>query len=229
MFLTSDNKIKWRTLGWGTLVTAILCGVGIGFLDRPLFMFLRRFDCKFFQILGDLFQAKVWLVVTALIVGCVYIKKSLNSKDNFVKYIKQFNVGKIFADFIEKTKNNYAFFIFCSIFLASLATMLIKVVVGRARPVFFEALDMTGFFPFSIEWAYNSMPSGHTTASFAGLVMLGLLAPRFKWMTWTMATVIGVSRVCVGAHWPTDVILGAFIGMVAADFVKSRLMRRMMS
>jgi undecaprenyl-diphosphatase len=63
------------------------------------------------------------------------------------------------------------------------------------------------------------MPSGHTALSFAGLVMLGMLMPRFKWLTWTLAILIAVSRVAIGAHWPTDVLLGAFVGMVAADFV----------
>ena len=53
--------------------------------------------------------------------------------------------------------------------------------------------------------------------------MLGLLAPKIKWFTWTLAIVIGVSRICVGAHWPSDVIFGAFIGMVVADFVKAWL------
>lgn len=103
---------------------------------------------------------------------------------------------------------------------ASLIAQVLKVIIGRARPIFYEALNMTGFFPFTADWAFNSMPSGHTTASFAGLVMLGLLAPKIKWFTWTLAVIIGVSRVCCGAHWPTDVILGAFIGMVVADFVK---------
>ena len=82
---------------------------------------------------------------------------------------------------------------------------------------------MTGFYPPSLEWAFNSMPSGHATATFAGLVMLGLLAPKIKWATWTLAIVVGASRVAYGAHWPTDVLLGAFIGMVVADLVRAGL------
>ena len=109
---------------------------------------------------------------------------------------------------------------------AGIVAKIIKVCVGRFRPIFFEALGITGFRPGSFEWAFNSMPSGHTAATFAGLVMAGMLSPKIKPITWTLAILVGLSRVAAGAHWPTDVILGAFIGMVAADLVKYFAFRR---
>ena len=83
--------------------------------------------------------------------------------------------------------------------------------------------DMTKFdtdYKNMAESVYNSMPSGHTAAAFSGLVMIGMLSPRIKWFTWTLAILIGVSSVYVGAHWVSDVVFGAFIGMVVADIVK---------
>ena len=103
---------------------------------------------------------------------------------------------------------------------------VLKVFIGRERPILYEALGLTGFYPPSWDWAFNSMPSGHTAVSFAGLVMIGMLAPKYKPLTWTLAIVIGLSRVAIGAHWPSDVILGAFIGMVVADIVKGRLLKK---
>ena len=129
------------------------------------------------------------------------------------------------VDFWQKTRHSNVFLIFCSIFAAGLAVQVLKVVIGRARPILFEALEFTGFYPPSFDWVFNSMPSGHTAISFAALVMIGMLAPRIKPLTWTLAVLVGVARVCVGAHWPSDVIFGAFIGMVSADLVKWWLMR----
>jgi undecaprenyl-diphosphatase len=77
------------------------------------------------------------------------------------------------------------------------------------------------------EWAFNSMPSGHAAASFAGLVMIGLLFPKIKWVSWTIAIIAGISRIAIGDHWPSDVLLGAFIGMAAADFVKAMLSKKL--
>ena len=215
MFLTKENKIKWWTLLFGAVITLGLVLCGVLWFDIPVFNFLRRFNCGAWGVLGDIFTAKNWLILSFLVMLVFYVKKSLDSKPK---------IG--LTDFIGKVKNSYAFYMFCSVFCASVIGLVLKFVLGRGRPIFYEALNMTDFVHFSREWAFNSLPSGHTFASFAGLVMIGLLAPRARWFTWPLAVVIGVSRVCVGAHWPSDVILGAFIGMVSADVVKCVLARR---
>lgn len=226
MFLTQNNKIKWKLLGWATAATMALTAAGIAWFDKPLYMFMRRFDCLLWEYFDAVFDAKIWIFVSGFFVVLFYLEKHLNSNGSAKKETNKFNILDFFKDFLVKTKNSYAFFIFCSVLSASLFTKVAKVVIGRFRPIFFEALDLTGFRPFSIDWAFNSMPSGHATASFAGLVMLGMLAPRIKWGTWTLAILIGASRVAYGAHWPTDVLVGAFIGMVGADFVKAYLKSR---
>ena len=225
MFLTKDNKIKWKWLGVGAAVTAGLVALGILWFDKPLYLFLRNFDCGLFRVFDVVFAAKIWLLVSAVVLVVFYIKKAWSVPPRIRNARNHISVAVIMKDFWNKVRNSYAVFVLSSVLAASAVAGVLKVLIGRARPVFFEALDMTGFFPPSFEWAFNSMPSGHTVATFAGLVMLGLLAPRVKWFTWTLAIFVGISRVCVGAHWPSDVILGAFIGMAMADLVKALLKR----
>lgn len=226
MFLTKDNKIKWKWLGYGAVITLALVFAGIFWFDKPLYLFMRNFDAPVWRLFDLLFDAKIWLIVSAVVLLFFYIKKSLKVSPKIKNENNKFSLGVFIKDAFLKVHNSYAFYVFCSVLAASVVGKILKILIGRARPIFYEALDMTGFFPLSTEWAFNSMPSGHTFASFAGLVMIGLLAPKVKWFTWTLAIIIGASRVFYGAHWPTDVIMGAFIGMAMADLVKAALKSR---
>ena len=69
---------------------------------------------------------------------------------------------------------------------------------------------------FVIEAHGYSMPSGHTTRSFASAMFLHPLVNNgyIKFVIWTMAASISLSRVFVGVHYPTDIVAGALIGCI---------------
>jgi len=52
--------------------------------------------------------------------------------------------------------------------------------------------------------------------AFALLTALALIFRRFAVVLLFLALLIGVSRVAVTAHYPSDVLLGAFIGIFTA-------------
>jgi membrane-associated phospholipid phosphatase len=207
------NKLLWIVVG--ALITCAVALGGIFGFDIPLYMYMRGFDWRGFDIIGSIFSVKNWLAISLLVVVIFYVRKIIQTKSK----------ANIF-DMYAKIRGSYAFWVLCSVCSATIVGGVIKLLVGRMRPIFYEALNTTGFYPFATDWAFHSMPSGHTLASFAGLVMIGMLAPRGRWFAWLLATIIGVSRVCVGAHWPSDVIVGAFIGTVTAIIVKDILSRR---
>ena len=62
-------------------------------------------------------------------------------------------------------------------------------------------------------WDY-SFPSGHTASSFAAAwVLYRRLPKRFGIPALALAGLIGVSRLYLGVHYPTDVLFGAVSGI----------------
>lgn len=229
MFLTSWNKLKIKWLLWGCVITLALVLAGIWGMDGLVYPLINNprcnswfidggFWCSAAFIIGKIFSAKMWLVLTGFLLLLVYVKKTIKSGIKYKNAKNQFSLTVFVHDFLSKVRTNYAFLIFSSVLLAISVTGILKLLIGRPRPIMF--FNYGGFHQFLFEWAFNSMPSGHTAATFAGLVMAGMLAPKIKPFTWSLAVIIGLSRIYIGAHWPSDVLLGAFIGIVAADLIK---------
>ncbi|NRD71981.1 phosphatase PAP2 family protein [Shewanella sp. VB17] len=64
----------------------------------------------------------------------------------------------------------------------------------------------------------HSFPSGHAATSFllAGIIFLSTSKSWVKCSAVIVATVVASSRIMVGAHWPEDVVMGAFVGLLCA-------------
>lgn len=96
---------------------------------------------------------------------------------------------------------------------ALVVNVILKTQIMRVRPfVLEEGLSLITRLPKD-----SSFPSGHTSASFATAVVLFKGLPKYAGIPALMlAFLIGMSRLYVGAHFPTDVLAGAVIGTVAA-------------
>lgn len=64
-----------------------------------------------------------------------------------------------------------------------------------------------------------SFPSGHTSASFAAAWMLYMNKKRLGIYAMVLAILIGLSRLYLFMHYPTDVIAGAVVGILIAEGV----------
>ncbi len=110
-------------------------------------------------------------------------------------------------------------FVLLAVAVSGLATDVLKL-VGRARPFVTGSADPFAFSLLDFRSDYQSLPSGHATTAFAAAVAVGALWPWTRPLMWAYAVVIGMSRVAVTAHHPSDVIVGAVVGMLGAVLVR---------
>lgn len=88
---------------------------------------------------------------------------------------------------------------------------VVKNVVQRKRP--FTALGLT-LRDSLVDPASFSFPSGHSAAAFLGAWVIGARYPRHRAPLIVLACCVALSRVHLGAHYPTDVAAGAVFGVV---------------
>jgi len=104
---------------------------------------------------------------------------------------------------------------------------LVKTVVGRARPALWDA-----------EWYWgSSFPSGHTLVVAAFATAAALCATRIRpaarqlalsvAITWI--SLVAISRLVLGVHWPTDVLAAACIGVFLSLAMSIALELRILS
>ena len=66
------------------------------------------------------------------------------------------------------------------------------------------------------------MPSSHTTHAVIAAVCLGVMYPKLRPFLYAWAALVGVLRVYHGAHWPSDVVVGALLAYPLAYGVATR-------
>lgn len=93
-----------------------------------------------------------------------------------------------------------------------LTNLILKPLVSRVRPW----LIVEGLTALVAEHDPNSFPSGHTCAAFASTCAWRPYLPK-RWANTALicAVLMGLSRLYVGVHFPTDVLAGALVGVLS--------------
>jgi undecaprenyl-diphosphatase len=99
-----------------------------------------------------------------------------------------------------------------SVIVAAALVYVLKTLIGRARPALWDT-----------EWYWgSSFPSGHTLVVAAFAMAAALCTMRIRPQTRRLAmaialswiSLVALSRLVLGVHWPTDVLAAACIGML---------------
>jgi membrane-associated phospholipid phosphatase len=103
-------------------------------------------------------------------------------------------------------------FIFISVATSGIITNIIKQFIGRGRPRLFAGEGAYALDPFPFAYSYESFPSGHATTAGALAVIIAVIAPRYRYAAFFACGLIALSRVAVGAHYPSDIVAGFMLG-----------------
>ena len=107
--------------------------------------------------------------------------------------------------------------------IAGLAGRAIKVATGRARP---SVKIEQGWNGPSLSSKYHAFPSGHVDASVGFFAVLLLANWRIGLPCLTIPILLGFSRLYLGAHYLSDVVCAAVLGILSAILVTRFYLRR---
>ena len=190
------------------------------FIDIPFFQFSRTFDGSVFNFfknfidpLSDIFDPfNIILLCLFLIFINLNVHKIIK---NDIK-LRTLELRTGFSS--EKIKSSFSLInLICKHFIYSLAGAgilcnLLKYVGGVSRPKYFFLEGYERINLFNFEHKVNSFPSGHTQAAFTLAILLIIYTNRFTLLILIFAILMGISRIFMSMHFPSDLLFGAYIG-----------------
>lgn len=94
-------------------------------------------------------------------------------------------------------------------------TYTLKILLGRERP--YNVLkDLNTYNIFLKDYSF---PSGHTSASFSIATIVAFNLSKLTLLALIGAFLVGMSRVYLAVHYPTDVLAGMVIGVGSAILI----------
>lgn len=203
------SPVKWDQKEWMIAGATVLIGAGIYHFDDNIRSGFQDFrgsgSDEFSKYVLDPFGKGFYPL--ALFAG-MYLAGSIN--DNSYTQSVALNATKTFA-------------------IAAVTAFGIKQLTGRQRPSsdhFLSPRSWSGPFSGGVD---SSFPSIHTTTSFALASFLSSAYPDKKWVwiaSYSMATLVGLSRLNDNQHWASDVFVGAVIGYGIGKLVHSNMLKR---
>ncbi|HUN55392.1 MAG TPA: phosphatase PAP2 family protein [Smithella sp.] len=169
------------------------------FWDIPLARYCRQLNLSVINIFDIITRLglSTWYIVASII---LYI---------FFRYI--------YKNYLNASR---ALFVFLSVSISGILVDVVKWIAGRYRPIELFNHGYFGFKFFDVGYEWTSFPSGHAQTAFALATAATILKPRLGIPLFVIAGVVGISRIILNAHYLSDVIAGAGIGILLTLVIK---------
>ncbi len=178
--------------------------LAIGWIDRPLATYFREAGGPwrpFFEWAGPFGLAMPYLILFGILFAVLRWGGSLPPLEPWAARMR--------------AAAHIPALMFAAIAVSGIIVDLLKVIVGRPRP---KLLFATGTYEFSwigLSADHWSFPSGHAATAAALATALWCLWPQPVLFYVIGAALVAASRVVMGAHYLSDVVMGAFVGVLA--------------
>lgn len=186
-----------RRVYYLSFIVFIVAYVSYLFFDRPLALFFNALKdgdfYRFARILTDAGDALYPLIIIIVVWG----------------FFRQRNP-------VIAVKSLYVLWV---IVVSGIIVNVLKIVFGRFRPRYLVNDGFYGFEWFEFGYRYASFPSGHSATAFGIGFALALMFPRYRVLHCLVWGFIAFTRVIVGAHFLSDVVVGSFIGALTALYL----------
>jgi membrane-associated phospholipid phosphatase len=107
-----------------------------------------------------------------------------------------------------------------AVILGSLFGQVLKNLFCRSRPLAEKSGQFFVDFPCLGKGSgFISFPSGHSVTAFALAFVLSRVYPRYASLFYGLAVLVAISRVYLAKHFPSDVVAGAAVGILASWIV----------
>lgn len=100
-----------------------------------------------------------------------------------------------------------------AVVFTQIPVQVIKRLVNRKRP--YHQTNLV--FVYNPPKCQYSFPSGHTACAFSVAWILLMSYPVFGLFALVLASLVGISRIVLGYHFPTDVLIGCLLALCGAS------------
>ncbi len=195
------HRLGRRLTGAAAMLLAL-----VALVDEPVARWAHGFDPGVTRLFGRISQLGLgtgWLIGFALVgAACWLIGRIMDGVPGAARPWRSLMLA--------------AWFGLAATAAAGLANDTLKLLVGRTRPKLFFEHGPTGLMPGNLGAEFQSFPSGHSAMAFAVATVLWTLWPRHVAAYYLVALLVAAARVLGGAHWPSDAVAGAALGVAVA-------------